>query len=67
MQGFPRHGFTEGAKEGMCGLCIRKLEATYDNFAAYFAVRFVKGYSLEGRRAIDVIMLAGDETFPMKS
>jgi len=57
---FPRDGFKEGAKEAICCLCQRKPETTYDNFTADFGVRFVDGYSLEGKRAIDIILAPDD-------
>jgi len=52
---FPRLGMREGVKEIMCHLCRTKPETTYDNFVAGFGDRFVEGYSLEGRRVVDVM------------
>jgi len=57
---FPRNGFREGVKEAMCGLCKTKPETTYDNIVADFGVRFVKGYNIEGKRGIDIILAADD-------
>ncbi|KAH8591591.1 hypothetical protein B0O99DRAFT_631827 [Bisporella sp. PMI_857] len=57
---FPRHGFREGVKDALCGLCVSKPETTYDNFVADFGTRFVDGYSVKGKLAIDFILAAED-------
>ncbi|KAK4949562.1 hypothetical protein LTR10_012180 [Elasticomyces elasticus] len=57
---YPRHGFREGVKEIMCGLCRTKPETTYDNFVADFGDQFVEGYSTKGRRPFDLIMATAD-------
>ncbi|KAK4898387.1 hypothetical protein LTR27_003983 [Elasticomyces elasticus] len=57
---YPRHGFREGVKEIMCGLCRTKPETTYDNFVADFGDQFVDGYTSKGYRASDRIMATVD-------
>lgn len=53
---YPRHGFKDGVIKALCGLCVRKPETTYDNFVGDFGVVFgVEGYSLVGRRMVDVV------------
>lgn len=51
----PRLGMREGVREIMCGLCRNKPESTWDNFVGDFGERYVEGYSLEGRKVIDVM------------
>jgi len=53
---FPRKGLREGVKEVMCGLCTEKPATTWDNFVGAFGVKFVDGYSLEGKGVVDIIM-----------
>lgn len=55
---FPRDGLREGATEALCSICKMKPETTYDNFVSDFGVRFVEGYSLEGKRGIDIVLAA---------
>ncbi|KAK3630127.1 hypothetical protein LTR56_017653 [Elasticomyces elasticus] len=57
---YPRHGFREGVKEIMCGLCRTKPATTYDNFVSDFGDQFVEGYSTKGRRPFDLIMATAD-------
>ena len=52
---YPRLGLKEGVKEVFCGLCKTKPETTYDNLVGQYGERFVDGYSLEGRRMIDLV------------
>lgn len=53
---FPRDGFREGMREILCGLCRTKPATTWDNFVGEFGERFhVEGYSLEGKRAVDLL------------
>ena len=52
---FPRLGFKQGFKDIMCWLCTTKPETTYDNIAGQYGERYVETYSLEGRRAIDLL------------
>ena len=51
----PRGGMKEELREMMCGLCRSKPETTYDNFVGGWGERYVEGYSLDGKRAIDFV------------
>ena len=55
VQGYPRLGLKEGIKEIMCHLCKTKPKTTYDNFVGQFGLKYVEGFSTEGRLAIDLI------------
>ncbi|KUJ23447.1 uncharacterized protein LY89DRAFT_182767 [Mollisia scopiformis] len=57
---FPRLGFRGEIKRILCGLCSTKPATTYDNFVAEFGVAYVEGYSLEGKRFVDVTAVAED-------
>jgi hypothetical protein len=55
-EGVSEEGLEGGAKEVMCGLCTEKQATTCDNFVGAFGVEFVDGYSLEGKRVVDLMM-----------
>jgi len=57
---YPRDGFKGGVIDIFCGLCRTKPETTYDNMASGFGERFVEGYSLEGRKGIDLVLSMED-------
>lgn len=44
IRAYPRLGFKDQLREIMCGLCRRKPEATFDNFAADYGRKYVEGY-----------------------
>ncbi|KAI9705286.1 MAG: hypothetical protein M1820_005285 [Bogoriella megaspora] len=50
----PRTGWRQGCIETLCELCRTKPETTYDNFVAGFGEKYVEGYSLEGKRMVEV-------------
>lgn len=50
---FPRLGMKDGIRDILCGLCRTKPETTRDNFVGDFGERYVEGYSLAGKKAID--------------
>lgn len=52
---FPRLNFKEGVLNAVCGLCRNKPDTTYDNFAADIGVKYVEGYSREGKRFLDIL------------
>ncbi|KAF9018654.1 hypothetical protein BDZ89DRAFT_1073670 [Hymenopellis radicata] len=52
---FPYMDLEEGIQQAMCGLCLSKPETTYDNLVGQFGVKYLPGYSLEGKQTIDVI------------
>ncbi|KAF2466355.1 uncharacterized protein BDR25DRAFT_306174 [Lindgomyces ingoldianus] len=52
---FPREGLRGYLREIMCGLCRTKPETTYLNFVSGFGERFVEGYSLEGKKVVDMM------------
>ena len=52
---YPRLGLKEGVKEIMCELCRNKPETTYDNFVGDYGEKYVEGYSLDGKKAVDLI------------
>ena len=52
---FPRLKFVLGVRNIMCGLCKTKPETTYDNFVSGYGEKFVDGYSLEGKKAVDML------------
>ena len=52
---FPRDGLKEGVIEACCEICRTKPETTYDNFVSDFGVKFVPGFSREGKRVLDVV------------
>lgn len=51
---YPRLGFKDGVRDIMCWLCKTKPDTTYDNIAGQHGERYVEGYSLEGRRGVDL-------------
>ena len=51
----PRLGLKEGIREIMCGLCRTKPETTYDNFVGDYGERYVEGFTLTGKKVIDLI------------
>ncbi|MCJ1310729.1 hypothetical protein MMC25_004395 [Agyrium rufum] len=51
---FPRMKFIKGVREVIGHLCRTKPETTYDNFASSIGVRYVEGYTLEGRDVDDM-------------
>ncbi|ORY13812.1 hypothetical protein BCR34DRAFT_599584 [Clohesyomyces aquaticus] len=51
---FPRDGLNGLLREVMCGLCRTKPETTYGNFVGGYGERFVEGYSLEGKKLVDL-------------
>lgn len=57
---FPRGGYREGIKDVLCGLCRDKPNTTYDNFVSEFGVAYVEGYSLEGKKFLDLLAAAED-------
>ncbi|OCL06982.1 hypothetical protein AOQ84DRAFT_355212 [Glonium stellatum] len=52
---FPRAGFRTYFRGVMIGLCRTKPVTTYKNFVGEYGVRFVEGYSLQGKREIDLL------------
>lgn len=44
IRAYPRLGFKDEFRHIMCGLCRRKPEATFDNFAADYGRKYVEGY-----------------------
>ncbi|KAF9018656.1 hypothetical protein BDZ89DRAFT_1073673 [Hymenopellis radicata] len=52
---FPYLNMEEGIRQVFCGLCLSKPDTTYDNTAGQFGVKYLPGYSLEGKQAIDLI------------
>ena len=46
---YPRTDFVDSTTEILCGFCKDKPETTYDNFTAAFGLKYVEGFSLEGR------------------
>ena len=54
-EAFPRLKMKEGLREIMCGLCRTKPSTTWDNFVGGYGERFVEGYTLEGKRVIDLL------------
>ncbi|KAH8429350.1 uncharacterized protein LDX57_007016 [Aspergillus melleus] len=56
VQELPADGFQDGVKKLMCGLCEKKPETTYDNCVRDFGERFVKGYALGNRNAVEMLM-----------
>ena len=52
---FPKSGMKKALVDMFCGFCVSKPETTYDNMVGDFGVKYVKGYSLEGRKVIDII------------
>lgn len=50
---FPRLGMKDGIREILCRLCRTKPETTYDNFVGQYGERYVKGYTLAGKKVID--------------
>jgi hypothetical protein len=53
---FPRLEMKQRFTNAVCGLCERRPETTYDNFARDFGVRFVPGY--QAPSMVDVLMNA---------
>lgn len=53
---FPRLEMKQRFTNAVCGLCERRPETTYDNFARDFGARFVPGYSAPSM--VDVLMNA---------
>ena len=51
----PRFGMRKGIIDICCNLCRTKPQTTYDNMVGQFGERYVEGYSLEGKQAIDMI------------
>jgi len=52
---FPRLDFKKGLIEVFCGLCRDKPETTYDNFVADIGKDYVEGYSVKGKRFLDIL------------
>ncbi|KAF2199155.1 hypothetical protein GQ43DRAFT_473892 [Delitschia confertaspora ATCC 74209] len=52
---YPNKGLRGYLRDTMCGLCVRKPETTYDNFVSGYGERFVEGYTLEGRKSVDIM------------
>lgn len=52
---FPRLGMKEGVREILCGLCRTKPQTTYDNFVGQYGERYVEGYTVAGKEAIDFL------------
>lgn len=52
---FPRLGMKDGVRDILCNLCRTKPETTYDNFVGDFGERYVEGYSLAGKRVVDIM------------
>lgn len=52
----PLLNLKEEVKELLCAICRHKPETTYDNFVRDFGERFVEGYSVESKTAVDILM-----------
>lgn len=52
---FPRLKVIVGIRKIMCGLCKTKPETTYDNFVGTYGEKYVEGYSLEGKKMVDIL------------
>ena len=52
---FPRLGLKEGVRDIFCRLCRTKPETTYDNMAGQYGQRYVEGYTVAGKQAIDML------------
>lgn len=57
---YPRLGFRGEIKRVLCGLCESKPETTYDNFVSSFGVKYIEGYSLEGKSMVDTLAQCED-------
>ena len=53
---FPRLGMKHQFTKAVCGLCERRPESTYDNFARDFGERFVPGYHAQS--TVDLLLKA---------
>ena len=42
-------------KGALCALCTQKPETTYDNFVSGYGEKYVEGYSLEGKKTVDLM------------
>jgi hypothetical protein len=54
VQEYPRLKLVTGVKEIFCGFCKTKPETTYDNMVGSFGEKYVDGYTLEGKKAVDM-------------
>ncbi|OCL13378.1 hypothetical protein AOQ84DRAFT_332744 [Glonium stellatum] len=52
---FPRADLKGYIRETMCRLCRTKPDTTYDNFVGEYGERFLEGFSLKGKLAIDAL------------
>jgi hypothetical protein len=55
IRAYPRLGFKEEVKGIMCGLCARKPEATFGNFAEDYGRRYVEGYEEKWERQPKIV------------
>ncbi|KAF8918349.1 hypothetical protein CPB85DRAFT_1430529 [Mucidula mucida] len=51
---FPYMHEGKGIRDIFCGLCLHKPETTYDNFVSEYGVKYLPGFSVEGKQAIDI-------------
>lgn len=57
---FPSLKLATYLKGAMCALCKEKPETTFDNFVAGYGEEYVEGYSLKGKRIVDLLKMRED-------
>lgn len=54
---YPSLKLAQYVKKAMCALCVQKPDATLDGFVSQYGEEYVEGYTLKGKRVVDVMKM----------